>query len=402
MDYNFDFLPERRHTENFKWRAYPADVLPMFVADMDFVPPEPVVRALRVAVEHGVFGYPRGLHGSADELPEYAGIIVERMARRYCWQIQPEAVVLLPGIVVGLNIVGNMFREQGGSAIVQPPVYPPFLEIAHTSGLTRRDAELLQQPDGTYAIEWERLTDSFAEDTRLFVLCNPHNPVGRVYRRDELERLAEMCLARKVLICSDEIHCDLIYKNLQKGVQSPEEPPHHLPIASLDPAIAQHTITFMAPSKTFNLPGLQASIAIIPNAELRQRFQAARQGLVPWVNVMGLIALEAAYRDGQEWLDQLLVYLEANRDFLYDFVQRELPGISMAKPEGTYLAWLDCRAAQLDNPYEFFLKQAQVALGNGAAFGAGGQGFVRLNFGCPRSMLEEVLQRMKRALPLAG
>ncbi len=199
--------------------------------------------------------------------------------------------------------------------------------------------------------------------------------------------MAELCLRHQVLICSDEIHSDLIYRGQQ-----------HLPIASLDPEIAQHTITFIAPSKTFNLPGLQAAVAIIQNAELRQRFQAARQGLVPWVNLLGLAALQAAYRDGQEWLDQLLVYLEANRDFLYDFVQNELPGLNMAKPEGTYLAWIDCRGAQLENPSEFFLNHARVAVVDGAWFGSGGQGFVRLNFGCPRSILEEALSRLKAAL----
>ncbi len=204
------------------------------------------------------------------------------------------------------------------------------------------------QADGSYAIDWTAFEAGFEADTRLFLLCNPHNPVGRVFRRDELERMAELSLSRDVLICSDEIHSDLIYRGQQ-----------HIPIASLDPEIAQHTITFIAPSKTFNLAGLQASVAIIPNAELRQRFQAARQGLVPWVNLMGLIALEAAYRDGQEWLDQLLVYLEANRDFLYDFVNAELPGVRMAKPEGTYLAWLDCREAQSGRSISVLLEQRQ-------------------------------------------
>jgi cystathionine beta-lyase len=222
--------------------------------------------------------------------------------------------------------------------------------------------------------------------------------VGRVFRREELERMAELCLARNVLIGSDEIHGDLIYKNLREGTPPPGGSPRHIPIASLDPEIAQHTITFFAPSKTFNLPGLQASVLIIQNAELRQRYQAARQMMLPWVSVMGLTAMQAAYREGQEWLDQLLTYLEANRDFVHDFVQTELPGLSMTRPEGTYLAWIDCRGANLENPYEFFLDKAKVALYNGSIYGAGGQGFVRLNFGCPHATLEEALQRMKNAL----
>jgi len=384
---NFDQILQRRTTESAKWRVYPEDVLPLWVADMDFMSPEPVLRALRAAVDHGVFGYPRGLHGEGPELPEYADVIVARLRERYAWTIEPQDILFLPGIVVGLNVMGNMFHTQGGSMVVQPPVYTPILTAPDTATLTRREAPLERQSDGTYAVAWDQFTAAFQADTRAFILCNPHNPVGRVFRRDELERMAEICLSRNVLICSDEIHGDLIYRGQQ-----------HLPIASLDPTIAQHTITFIAPSKTFNMPGLQASIAIIQNAELRQRFQAARQSLVHGINLLGLVAMHAAYSEGQAWLDQLLMYLEANRDFLYDFVNNELPGHNMAKPEGTYLAWIDCRGAQLENPYEFFLNQAKVALSDGAIFGTEGQGFVRMNFGCPRATLEEALQRMKQAL----
>jgi cystathionine beta-lyase len=388
MRYDFDQLPQRRQNESAKWLIYPEDVLPLWVADMDFVSPEPVQRALQAAVEHGVFGYPRGLHGEGPELPEYAEVIVERLRARYAWRIEPQDILFLPGIVVGLNVMSNMFRAQGGSLVVQPPVYPPILDTAQTANLIRREAPLVRQPDGTYAVDWEQFAAAFQVDTRAFVLCNPHNPVGRVFRRDELERMADLCRARNVLICSDEIHSDLIYRGRQ-----------HIPIASLDPEIAQRAITFIAPSKTFNMPGLQVSIAIIQNAELRQRFQAARQMLVHSINLLGLVAMRAAYSEGQEWLDQLLVYLEANRDFLSDFVRTELPGLSMVKPDGTYLAWIDCRDANLEKPYDFFLNQARVALGDGTIFGTGGPGFVRLNFGCPRSLLEEALLRMKQALP---
>jgi cysteine-S-conjugate beta-lyase len=398
MSDNFDQVINRRVTESAKWRAYPADVLPLWVADMDFMSPGPVRRALRAAVDHGVFGYPRGLHGDATDLPEFVQTIVERLRDQYAWHVELQDVIFLPGVVIGLNVVCNMFRAQGGSIAVQPPVYTPILDAPQTAGLTRHEALLARQRDGTYAVDWDQLAAALQSDTRAFILCNPHNPVGRAFRCDELERMAELCLARDVLICSDEIHGDLIYKNLREGMQPPGGSPRHIPIASFDPEIAQHSITFFAPSKTFNLPGLQASVVIIQNAELRQRFQAARQVLVPWVNVMGLTAMQAAYRDGQAWLAELLPYLEANRDFVHDFVRTELPGLSMAKPEGTYLAWIDCRGANLENPYEFFLNQARVALSNGAVFGTGGQGFVRLNFGCPRSTLEEALQRMKQAL----
>ncbi len=395
---DFDQLINRRSTESVKWRAYPDDVLPLWVADMDFMSPEPVRRALRAAADHGVFGYPRGLHGDATDLPELGQTIVERLRDRYAWHVELPDVIFVPGVVVGVNGVCNMFRAQGGSIAVQPPVYTPILDAPSNAGLTRNEALLARQPDGTYAVDWDQLAAALRSDTRAFILCNPHNPVGRVFRRDELERMAELCLSRNVLICSDEIHGDLIYKNLREGTPPPGGSPRHLPIASLDPEIAQRTVTFFAPSKTFNLPGLQASVVVIQNAELRQRFQAARQNLVPWVNVMGLTAMQAAYREGQPWLDELLVYLEANRDFVYDFVRTELPGLNMAKPEGTYLAWIDCRDADLENPYEFFLKQAKVALSSGTIYGTGGQGFVRLNFGCPRAMLEEALQRMKQAL----
>jgi cystathionine beta-lyase len=387
MSTSFDQLINRQGTESYKWRTYPDDVLPLWVADMDFMSPEPVRRALRDAVDHGVFGYPRGQDGSTRDLPEYTQTIVERLRERYAWHIEPQDVIFLPGVVVGFNAMCNMFRAQGGSIAVQPPVYPPILEAPGVFGLARNEAVLARQADGTYAIDWDQFAAALSADTRAFILCNPHNPVGHVFRRDELERIAELCLARHVLICADEIHGDLIYHG------------HcHLPIASLDPEIAQHTLTFFAPSKTFNLPGLQASVVIIQNAELRQRYQAARQVMLPWVNVLGLAAMQAAYRESQAWLDELLIYLEANRDFVYDFVANELPGLSMVKPEGTYLAWIDCREANLDNPYKFFLNQAKVALSNGLSYGAGGQGFVRLNFGCPRATLEEALQRMKTAL----
>ena len=387
MNYDFDQIIDRRGTESAKWRNYPDDVLPLWVADMDFVSPEPVLRALRAAVDHGVFGYPRGLHGEGPELPEYAAVIVERLRDRYAWHIEPQDILFLPGIVVGLNVMGNMFRAQSGSMVVQPPVYTPILTAPDTATLTRREAPLVRQADGTYAVAWDQFTAAFQDDTRAFILCNPHNPAGRVYRRAELARMAEVCLARDVLICSDEIHSDLIYRGHQ-----------HTPIASLDPEIAQHTITFMAPSKTFNVPGLQASFAVVQNAELRRRFQAARQSLVHGINLLGLVAMRAAYSTGQEWLDQLLVYLEANRDFLAEFVANELPGLQMAIPEGTNLSWIDCRGPNLENPYKFFFDQARVALSDGAIFGTEGKDFVRLNFGCPRSILEEALIRMKQAL----
>ena len=385
---NFDELLKRRDSESFKWREYPEDVLPLFVADMDFRSPEPVARALRAYVDGGVFGYPRGLHTfDLAELPELPDIVVERMARRYDWQITPRDVVIIPGVVPGLNLACHALASRGGAVLVQPPVYPPVLSAPKNAHLQRQEAPLVCQSDGAYSVDWDSFASAITPDTRMFLLCNPHNPVGRVFRRDELMRMAEICLSRRVTICADEIHSDLLFSGHE-----------HIPIASLDPEIGQHTITLIAPSKTFNLAGLQCGFAIIPNTELRQRFQVSREGLAPWVNAVGLIGAEAAYREGQPWLDRLIPYLEANRDFLWEFVQRELQRIRMTKPEGTYLAWLDCRGLGLDNPYEFILKHARVALNNGQTFGTGGAGFVRLNFGCPHAILEEALKRIKVSL----
>jgi cystathionine beta-lyase len=380
MIYDFDQLPDRRPTESVKWNKYDPDVIPMWVADMDFVSPEPVRRALRERVDHGVFGYPR-------DLPELRQVIVDRMQVLHGWQITSDDIVLIPGVVTGFNMACQAFAA-GGGVLVQTPVYPPFLSAPGASGSLLQEAELVRDRDGNYCIDWESFQSSFTTQTRLFILCNPHNPVGRVFSRAELIRMADICLRHNVLICSDEIHCDLIYHGYR-----------HIPIASLDPEIARHTVTLIAPSKTYNIAGLESSIAIIQDPLLRKQFQAARRGLVGWVNLFGQVAALAAYRNGQEWLDQLLVYLEDNRDYLVDFIREELPCISMAKPEGTYLAWLDCHNAGLGtSPYLFFLDKARVALNDGVAFGRPGIGFVRLNFGCPRGMLAQALDCIKNAI----
>jgi cystathionine beta-lyase len=383
MTYDFDQMIERRHTESSKWHKYGPDVLPMWVADMDFKSPEPVIQALRERVEHGVFGY--GM-----ELPEFAEMVVERLQRLYDWQIAPEAVVIVPGVVPGFNVASHAFTSPGDGLLVQTPVYPPILRVPGNARLSCDEMCLTRESDGHYSIDFDRFDATIGERTRMFLLCNPHNPVGRVFQTWELERMAESCLRHDVLICSDEIHCDLIFKGHQ-----------HLPIASLAPEIAQRSVTFMAPSKTFNLAGLKCSFAILPDPALRERFKDARLDLVQrMVNIMGYSAALSAYRDGQPWLDDVLHYLEANRDYLFQYVNANLPGIRMAKPEGTYLAWLDCRQSAIpnDDPFTFFLDKAKVAMNDGRTFGVGGEGFVRLNFACPRAMLTQALDRMKTAL----
>jgi len=388
MIYDFDHTPNRRDSECYKWQTYAEDVQPMFVADMDFVSPQPVIQALLERVRHGVFGYPRGLYGRPDDLSELRLILVERLQARYGWQVAPEALVFIPGVVTALDLASHAFAAPDRGVLVQTPVYPPIHSAAKTTGVLSQEMELTRQRDGSYVVDWEAFEKAITPQTRMFLLCNPHNPVGRVFQREELEHMAEICLRHKVILCADEIHCDLLYSGYR-----------HIPIASLDPEIASQTITLMAPSKTFNLAGLQCSFAVIQNAELRTQFQAARKGLTPWVNLFGLVAARAAYQDGQEWLSQLLVYLQGNRDYLYETVRRELPGIEMNLPEGTYLAWLDCRNAGIEgNPYHFFLEKARVAFNDGTTFGKGGEGFVRLNFGCSRNLLQEVLERMKAAL----
>jgi cystathionine beta-lyase len=388
MIYDFDRIIDRSRSDSIKWQAYDDDVLPLWVADMDFVSPEPVLRALQGRVAHGIFGYPESAGHSFRRPTPLHEVLLARLERLYSWQVDWEALVFIPGVVTGFDLACHALAAPGGQALIQPPVYMPFLSAPGYAGLQRQDNPLLLQADGSYAIDWAGFEAALTPQTRLFILCNPHNPVGRVFRPDELSRMAELCLQKGVTICSDEIHCDLVFSGQR-----------HTPIAALDPEIAQHSITLMAPSKTFNIAGLACSFAIIPNAELRKQYVAAHRGLVGWVNVLGWTAALAAYQDGQEWLEQLLAYLEANRNYLYETANHELPGVRMGKPEGTYLAWLDCREAALPTtPYQFLLQHARVALNNGAAFGPGGEGFVRLNFGCPRATLVEAVGRMKQAL----
>jgi cystathionine beta-lyase len=385
--YNFDFLPDRRNTNSGKWRDYPEDVLPMFVADMDFVSPQPVIDALRDFAARGVFGYPKMTAELADS-PGLREAFVARLARKFGWRVAPEALVFVPGVIIGFNLAAHLLARPGGELLTHTPNYGPILGAAAHAGLARRDAPLARRDDGRYEIDWDTFEAGFNPATVMFLLCNPHNPVGRVYAAGDLGRIAEACLRHGVPLVSDEIHSDLVYSGHT-----------HVPIASLSPEIEQNSITLMSPSKTFNLAGLQCSVAIIPNAELRARYIGARSGLVPWTNLTGLIAAEAAYRYGDEWLGQLLPYLEGNRDLVSRFVAEQMPGVSVYPAEATYLAWLDCRGSGLSQPCQCFLDLARVACSNGAGFGPGGEDFVRLNFGCPRPMLVEALERMRAVLP---
>lgn len=380
MSYDFDQIIDRRHTESLKWHYYDEDVLPLWVADMDFAVPEPVIRALQERVAHGIFGY--GLPpGNLRE------VIQGRLARLYGWHVETGEIFFVPGVVTGFNLACHAIGAPGDEVLVETPVYPPMLSAP---GDAERICKVVPLVEGRerYEHDFDAFEQMVTEHTSLFLFCNPHNPVGRVFETTELERLAEICLRHDIVICSDEIHCDFIYQGHR-----------HVPIASLSPEVAAQTITLLAPSKTYNIAGLSCSVGVIQNPDLRARLKQTCTGLVPHVNVLGYTAGLAAYRDGQAWLDALLVYLEENRDYLLKYTTTHMPGIKCKQPEGTFLAWLDCRETSIPgNPHQFFLERARVALNDGATFGRGGEGFVRLNFGCPRATLTEALERMQAAL----
>ncbi len=381
MTFDFDTLPDRRNTESTKWSLYDEDVLPMWVADMDFRSPKPVIQAMQKRVDHGVFGYPM----PQDKLFE---VTANWLERRHGWSVNPEHLIFIPGVVTGFNLASHAVAQPGDGVLVQTPTYGPFLKVADNVNLEQHEMELFLGNNGQYEIDLEAFEAAITEHTRIFMLCNPQNPTGRVFRKEELEAMAEICLRNNVIICADEIHHDLVYK-----------PNKHIPFATLTPEIADNTITLLAPSKTFNIAGLEASVAVIENDDLRQKFDSARQGLVGWVNLLGQVALQASYEHGEAWLDAMLEYLQANRDYVYEYVNQHLSGISMVKPEGTYLAWLDCREAGIEGkPNEFFLEKSKVAMNDGGWFGRGGEGHVRFNFGCPRSQIEEALEKIKIAL----
>ncbi len=380
MIYDFDQTIERRGTDSVKWGYYPEDVLPLWVADMDFRSAEPVLQALRERVDHGVFGYTR-------PAPALKTAIQERLSRLYQWAVNEDEILMLPGVVTGLNVAIQAYSVPGESILAQPPVYFHFLRdpVHHRRVLI--DPPLSRKHD-TYEIDFDRFEKSIDNQTRVFILCNPHNPVGRVFSRGELEKLAEICVRHRVIICSDEIHCDLVYPGYR-----------HIPIATLSTEVSDRTVTLMAPSKTYNVAGLECGYAIIKNRDLRRIWQNASYGIVPGVSVMGQAAALAALSGGQEWLDQVLIYLQHSRDFVAEYIRQSMSAIRMCRTEATYLAWLDCSDTGIPgNLADFFLREARVGLNNGPDFGKGGEGFVRLNFACARTTLADALTRMSAAL----
>jgi len=372
----FDRPIERRGSHSFKWDLYGDGVLPLWVADMDFASPPPVAEALAATAAHGVFGYALAPESLAEA-------IVTHLERHYGWRIEPGWIVWLPGIVPGLNMACDAFAAAGEAVLSLTPVYPPFLEAPGNRG--RRLVTVPVAPgDGRWELPLEAMEAAVTPDTRLLLFCHPHNPLGRVWRRDEVEAVLDFCRRHDLGLVSDEIHCDLILDDLG-----------HVPSALAGPRDADRIVTFMSPSKTFNLPGLNFAFAVVADEELRRRFLRPAKGLLAWPGCFSISGAEAAYRAGAEWHGALLGYLRANRDALESFVAAELPRVGMTHVEATYLGWLDVHELGLEDPAAA-CRSAGVALSAGAAFGD--PACLRLNFGCRRATLDEALRRLRTVL----
>ncbi|CAI8699075.1 MalY/PatB family protein [Pseudomonas sp. IT-P395] len=379
MTFDFDQVFDRHNTGSTKWSRYSADVLPMWVADMDFAAPPVVIEALQQRLLHPLVGY----SVAQDNLRE---AIVADLWAKFAWKVKPQELIFLPGVESGFNMALKALVQPQQNVVVQVPNYPPLRHAPGHWGLNKVELEFVAQADGTYLTPLDVLRESLNGGGAL-LLSNPHNPIGKVFGREELQAVADICAAQEAWIISDEIHAELCFDGRV-----------HIPTASLSTEIAERTITLMSASKAYNIAGLKTSFMIIQNAALRERVNHARCGMVDSVNPLGMEATRVAYSEGVPWLAELKTYLQANRDWLVEAVRSRLPGVTINVPQGTYLAWLDCSALDLDNPQQFFLEQAKVGLSPGLDFGDQHQQFVRLNFGCPRSLLEEGIARMERAL----
>jgi cystathionine beta-lyase len=382
---DFIEVPDRRKFSNsIKWNRYPQDVLPMWIADMDFPAPEPILAALHKAVVHGVLGY---------EFPGRAlkETVVARMDGLHGWKVKPDAVVVVPGIVSGYTVAARMACTPRKGVLIQPPVYNEFLEVKNNIKTPQLDAPLIKHVNNgilSYEINWD-VFEKQAKRAGMFLLCNPHNPLGIIFPRRDLMRMAEICIRHNVLIVSDEIHSELLLDDNK-----------FTPMARLSSEIAKHTITLVAPSKTFNVPGLFCGFAIIPDRELRGRYEKVVEHMQLHVASLGLVAAQAAFSgECDAWLEKLRRHLTGNRDFLVDYVSQNLPGARTTIPSATYLGWLDFSQCGISgSPFEFFMDKAKVAFSDGRIFGQGGEGHVRLNFGTSRTILKDGLDRVRDAL----
>ncbi len=383
---NFNITPNRRKFDtDIKWNLYKKDILPMWVADMDFPSPKPILDALKKQLDHGVLGY-EWAHGT--KLPE---VVANRMERLYNWKVQPEAVLTVTGIVSGYSVAVRAFEASKKGMAIQTPVYNEFHEVKNNIGVPQVDIPFVKNVKRnilTYEIDWE-LFEKRIKKVGIFLLCNPHNPLGIIFSRKELTRMAEICIKHNVLIVSDEIHSELLLDGNK-----------FTPMAKLSREIEQHVITLVAPSKTFNVAGLFCGFAIIPNVELRKRYETELSHLRLHAASPGLHASKVAFSgkcDG--WLAELNRYLTGNRDYLVDYVTKFMPGVRTTLPDATYLGWLDFTQSDIDgSPFEFFKEKAKVALSDGKIFGKEGIGHVRINFGTSRAILKEGLDRMKNAM----
>ncbi|MGD0780688.1 MAG: MalY/PatB family protein [Dehalococcoidales bacterium] len=393
MKYNFDQVHSRRNTNCAKWDAVKAifgseDVIPMWVADMDFPTAQPIVEALKKRAEHPFYGYTQAGSNTIKA-------VVDRMKRKFNWKIKPEWVVFTSGVIPAINAAIKSLTHPGDEIILQEPVYYPFFSSVKSNGC-QIVTNQLKLHNGQYEMDFADLESKFSPPggmhfgssrIRAIVLCNPHNPIGRVWGREDLVKLGKIIIGHGAVVISDEIHCELLFKGNK-----------HTPFASISKEFEQNSIVCMAPSKTFNLAGLSASSIIIPNKKLRDGFREA--GVGHGINLFGFTALEAAYRYGDEWLEQILDYLQGNLDFTIKYFKERIPKINVVKPQGTYLLWLDCSALGMDDKTlsNFMKEKAKVGLDDGFMFGAGGSGFERMNIACPRSILKEALQRIEKAV----
>jgi len=387
MECPFDQVVDRRNTGCIKWDGVleafgREDLLPMWVADMDFRTPPAVIQAVSERAAHGVYGYER-------RPASFAEAVLNWYKARQNWEIEPEWLLHTPGVVTGLTLAILALTEPGERVVIQPPVYPPFYRVLQANGRVVVENPLVEV-DGRYVMNLGELEEIFRSGVKAMLLCSPHNPVGRVWSRKELEDLGELILRYGVTVIADEIWSDLVFPGVK-----------HTPLATLSPEIAQKTVTFNAPTKTFNIAGLYVSNGIVPNPAYRQSIGALMERLsMGAISFFGLLAGETAYRTGAQWLDSLLVYLEENAHYVIRELSRSAPQIKVTKPEGTFVLWLDCR--DLGIPHgelnQFFVREAGIALNEGSAFGPVGLGFQRMNIGCPRSLIQEALERIEQAL----
>lgn len=385
--YNFDEIIPRKGTDCEKYDHLAShfgngNAIPMWVADGDFRVPDFITAAIRYRADHEIYAYsfrPDGYYNS----------IIRWQQQRHAWSIEREMILPTQGVVSTLSSIIMAFSNAGDKIIIQPPVYTPFFSCVKECGRTVVENPL-QNVDGRYYFDFEDLEQKIDKDTRMLILCNPHNPVGRVWTKEELSRLGEICLKNKVLIISDEIHADLVFSGFK-----------HLPLPTISDELAANCIVCMAPSKTFNIAGLATSYVIIPDKKIRQQFDRFLHMLhLSNGNLFGNVALEAAYHYGMDWVNQQNEYLEGNRDYLLNFFRSKMPRLAMTFTEATYLAWIDFREYGLSEPdmNRLLIDKAEVVLNKGSIYGKEGDGFFRLNFACPRQVLEEALVRIEGVL----